>query len=82
MSRKALGMHNILNLQVEGLQQLKTMMGSTPVNQQQKYEAAVFTVHKETGLRKHHPFFNYWVCGESCTGVPIKVTSEHTQTIE
>lgn len=40
-------MHNTLNAQVDGLQQLKTTSGSTPVSHKQKSKA--FT---DTGLPK------------------------------
>ena len=33
-------MNNMVNLEVDGLQQQKTMSGSMPVSQDQKFEAA------------------------------------------
>ena len=41
--QKSLRMHNTLNLEVDGLQQQKTMLGSTSVSKEQKAEAAVGT---------------------------------------
>ena len=50
-SEKCLGMHNTLNLEVDGLQQQKTMSGPTSVSQEQKAEAALGTGLPKQGNR-------------------------------